>query len=31
MIHLRERGLQLIRDIPEEIKVIYIYGDQARI
>ncbi|KAJ6823899.1 phytochrome B-like [Iris pallida] len=31
MIPLRERSLQLIRDIPEEVKVIYVYGDQARI
>lgn len=31
MIQLRERSLQLIRDIPEEIKVIYVYGDQVRI
>jgi len=31
MIQLRERGLQLIRDIPEDIKVIYVYGDQVRI
>ncbi|ONK63220.1 uncharacterized protein A4U43_C07F12630 [Asparagus officinalis] len=31
MIQLRERGIQLIRDIPEEIKVIYVCGDQARI
>lgn len=31
MILLRERGLQLIRDIPEEIKEISVYGDQFRI
>ncbi|XP_072984782.1 phytochrome B-like [Typha latifolia] len=31
MILLRERGLQLIRDIPEEIKVISVFGDQVRI
>lgn len=31
MLQLRERGVQLIRDIPEEIKVIYVYGDQVRI
>ncbi|XP_038977339.1 phytochrome B-like isoform X1 [Phoenix dactylifera] len=31
MILLRERGLQLIRDIPEEIKIISVYGDQVRI
>ncbi|KAJ6810242.1 putative phytochrome B isoform X1 [Iris pallida] len=31
MILLRERSLQLIRDIPEEVKVIYVYGDQVRI
>jgi hypothetical protein len=31
MILLRERGLQIIRDIPEEIKVISAYGDQYRI
>ncbi|XP_057959103.1 phytochrome B-like [Malania oleifera] len=28
---LRERGLQLIRDIPEEIKTLAVYGDQVRI
>lgn len=28
---LRERNLQLIRDIPEEIKTLAVYGDQARI
>ncbi|CAO2838110.1 unnamed protein product [Amaranthus hypochondriacus] len=31
MISLRERGLQLIRDIPEEIKTLTICGDQIRI
>ncbi|KAM0947584.1 putative PAS domain, phytochrome, GAF domain, histidine kinase/HSP90-like ATPase [Dioscorea sansibarensis] len=31
MILLRERGLQLIRDIPEEIKTTAVYGDQVRI
>lgn len=31
MIMLRERGLQIIRDIPEEIKVTSAYGDQCRI
>ncbi|KAK9287703.1 hypothetical protein L1049_017568 [Liquidambar formosana] len=31
MILLRERGLQLIRDIPEEIKLLAVYGDQVRI
>lgn len=31
MILLRERGLQLIRDIPEEIKAMSVYGDQLRI
>ncbi|CAA6663609.1 unnamed protein product [Spirodela intermedia] len=31
MILLRERGLQLIRDIPEEIKVMAVCGDQVRI
>ncbi|RWR94318.1 phytochrome B [Cinnamomum micranthum f. kanehirae] len=31
MILLRERGLQLIRDIPEEIKTMAVYGDQVRI
>uniref|UniRef100_A0A1D1ZGH8 Phytochrome B n=1 Tax=Anthurium amnicola TaxID=1678845 RepID=A0A1D1ZGH8_9ARAE len=30
MILLREKGLQLIRDIPEEIKVIGVLGDQVR-
>ncbi|CAH2053502.1 unnamed protein product [Thlaspi arvense] len=31
MFLLRERALQLIRDIPEEIKSIAVYGDQTRI
>nr|BBA94297.1 phytochrome B [Cardamine bellidifolia]BBA94298.1 phytochrome B [Cardamine bellidifolia]BBA94299.1 phytochrome B [Cardamine bellidifolia]BBA94300.1 phytochrome B [Cardamine bellidifolia]BBA94306.1 phytochrome B [Cardamine bellidifolia] len=31
MFLLRERGLQLIRDIPEEIKSTAVYGDQTRI
>ncbi|XP_077219346.1 phytochrome B-like isoform X1 [Tasmannia lanceolata] len=31
MILLRERNLQLIRDIPEEIKMMAVYGDQVRI
>ncbi|CAI9779723.1 unnamed protein product [Fraxinus pennsylvanica] len=31
MLLLRERGLQLIRDIPEEIKTLSVYGDQVRI
>ncbi|XWS08486.1 hypothetical protein CRYUN_Cryun40dG0006600 [Craigia yunnanensis] len=31
MLLLRERNLQLIRDIPEEIKTLTVYGDQARI
>ncbi|PON64947.1 Phytochrome [Parasponia andersonii] len=31
MILLRERNLQLIRDIPEEIKTLAVYGDQVRI
>ncbi|KAI3863807.1 hypothetical protein MKW98_031399 [Papaver atlanticum] len=31
MILLRERGLQLIRDIPEEIKTLAVIGDQIRI
>lgn len=30
MMLLRERNLQLIRDIPEEIKSLAVYGDQAR-
>ncbi|KAL0393325.1 UNVERIFIED_CONTAM: Phytochrome B [Sesamum radiatum] len=31
MLLLRERGLQLIRDIPEEVKTLAVYGDQVRI
>ncbi|KAM7463149.1 hypothetical protein LguiA_031270 [Lonicera macranthoides] len=31
MLLLRERGLQLIRDIPEEIKTLAAYGDQVRL
>ncbi|KAL3626608.1 hypothetical protein CASFOL_030157 [Castilleja foliolosa] len=31
MLPLREKGLQLIRDIPEEIKTLTVYGDQVRI
>ena len=31
MILLREKNLQLIRDIPEEIKSLAVFGDQARI
>lgn len=31
MLLLRERSLQLIRDIPEEIKTLAVCGDQARI
>ncbi|KAI3948107.1 hypothetical protein MKX01_014706 [Papaver californicum] len=31
MILIRERGLQLIRDIPEEIKTLAVIGDQDRI
>lgn len=31
MILLRERKLQLIRDIPEEIKSLAVYGDQVRL
>ncbi|KAI4334976.1 hypothetical protein L6164_013667 [Bauhinia variegata] len=31
MLLLRERNLQLIRDIPEEIKTFSVYGDQLRI
>lgn len=31
MLLLRERNLQLIRDIPEEIKALAVYGDQLRI
>ncbi|KAJ4826453.1 hypothetical protein Tsubulata_023862 [Turnera subulata] len=31
MLLLRERNWQLIRDTPEEVKVLAVYGDQARI
>lgn len=31
MLLLRERNLQLIRDIPEEVKTLAVYGDQVRI
>nr|WFD60857.1 phytochrome B [Brandisia hancei] len=31
MLSLRESGLQLIRDIPEEVKTLTVYGDQVRI
>ncbi|XP_057993245.1 phytochrome B-like [Hevea brasiliensis] len=31
LLLLRERNLQLIRDIPEEIKSLAVYGDQVRI
>uniref|UniRef100_A0A7N0TJU6 Phytochrome n=1 Tax=Kalanchoe fedtschenkoi TaxID=63787 RepID=A0A7N0TJU6_KALFE len=31
MMLLRERGLQLIRDIPEQIKSLLVHGDQTRI
>ncbi|PIN19217.1 Histidine kinase [Handroanthus impetiginosus] len=31
MLLLREKGLQLIRDIPEEVKTMTVYGDQFRI
>ncbi|GAA0157107.1 histidine kinase receptor of two-component system [Lithospermum erythrorhizon] len=31
MLLLRERNLQLIREIPEEIKTLTVYGDQVRI
>lgn len=31
MLLMRERGLQLIRDIPEEIKTLTVYGDQVRV
>ncbi|KAL0388892.1 UNVERIFIED_CONTAM: Phytochrome B [Sesamum radiatum] len=31
MLLLRERGLQLVRDIPEEVKTLVVYGDQVRI
>lgn len=31
MLVIRERGLQLIHDIPEEVKTLGVYGDQFRI
>ncbi|KAL6522898.1 hypothetical protein OROHE_016745 [Orobanche hederae] len=31
MLLVRERGLQLVRDIPDEVKMLTVYGDQARI
>ncbi|KAL9139939.1 hypothetical protein ABFS82_14G003800 [Erythranthe guttata] len=31
MLLLRERDLQLIRDIPEEVKTLVVYGDQVRV
>lgn len=31
MLLLRERGLQFILDIPDEMKTLKVYGDQARI
>lgn len=31
MLLLRERGLQLIRDIPQEVKTLSVLGDQARV
>lgn len=31
MLLIRERGLQLIRDIPEEIKTLCVHGDQVRV
>ena len=31
MMLLREKNLQLISDIPEEIKSLAVYGDQTRI
>lgn len=31
MLLLREKGVQLIRDIPEEIKTLTVHGDQVRI
>lgn len=31
MFLLKERGLQLIHDIPEEVKTLGVYGDQFRI
>lgn len=31
MFALRDRGVQLIRDIPEEVKTLTVYGDQTRV
>ncbi|KVH90181.1 GAF domain-containing protein [Cynara cardunculus var. scolymus] len=31
MLLVRDRGVQLIRDIPEEVKTLTVYGDQARV
>ncbi|GER25624.1 phytochrome [Striga asiatica] len=31
MLLLRERGLQLMHDIPDEVKTLMVYGDQVRI
>ena len=31
MLILRDRGVQLIRDIPEDIKTLTVYGDQTRV
>eukprot|EP01018_Ginkgo_biloba_P009557 Gb_37899 [translate_table: standard] len=31
MIPLREKGLQLIREIPGEVKTMFLYGDQVRL
>nr|AHZ63959.1 phytochrome [Gnetum montanum] len=31
MIGVREKGLQLIRDIPDEVKTLCLYGDQLRL
>lgn len=31
MLLLRERGLQLIRDVPEEVKTLTVCGDQVRV
>ncbi|XP_073276297.1 phytochrome B-like isoform X1 [Primulina huaijiensis] len=31
MLLMRERGLQLIRDIPEEVKTLELYGDKIRL
>lgn len=31
IVLLRERGLQLIHDIPEEVKSMTVYGDQLRV